>query len=84
MIGFSICTYCKHFVPLKKSKKEHSYCSAFPDGIPNEIIHSSKHNSHNKVIEGQAGTTVFECIDDDFAIDLINNKTLFNKSKKVV
>ena len=71
MINFSICGFCKHFVPLKKSVKVHSYCSAFPDGIPNEIIHSPKSDIHSKVLEGQAGTTVFECIDDDFARKII-------------
>jgi len=65
MINFSICTYCKYFVSIKKSKKGHSYCAAFPNGIPNEIIHSSKSNTHSKVLKGQVGTTVFECIDDD-------------------
>ena len=71
MINFSICTYCKHFVSIKKSKKGHSYCSSFPDGIPNEIIHSSKSETHSKVVKGQVGTTIFECIGDDFAKEII-------------
>jgi len=71
MINFSICTYCKHFVPIRKSKKEHSYCSAFPNDIPNEIFHSQKSETHSKVVKGQVGTTVFECVDDDFAKGII-------------
>ena len=65
MIGFSICTYCKHFVSIKKSKKGHSYCSAYPNGIPNNIIHSSSLSTHEKVISGQTGNTTFEYIDGE-------------------
>lgn len=58
------CMYCKHFVSIKKSEKGYSYCTAFPDGIPPEIFHSSKTDVHSKVLDGQVGNTVFECIDD--------------------
>jgi len=67
MITFSICVFCKHFVSAKKSEKGHSYCPAFPDGVPGSIIHSGKRNAHSQVVKGQVGTTVFECKDDDFA-----------------
>lgn len=50
-----ICTKCKHYC-LNGSGAEIG-CTAFPDGIPNEIIES---NNHNKPIKGQKNNLVFE------------------------
>jgi hypothetical protein len=42
-----ICIDCKHYIPDPNDDKP-MYCSAFPDGIPGEIIKSESdhHNSH--------------------------------------
>ena len=61
MIGISICVACKHFISIKKSEKGHSYCPAFPNGIPDNIMHRG---THDKVVSGQVGEYVFDCKED--------------------
>jgi hypothetical protein len=48
-----ICFNCKH------SKIGELGCAAFPDGIPEEILHKNK---HDKPIKGQINNIVFEDI----------------------
>lgn len=50
----SQCQRCQHF-------DEVDYCcSAFPDGVPDSILDGSK--THETVLEGQKGNTVFKKI----------------------
>ena len=48
----SSCASCKHF------KREDFYCSAYPNGIPDELLLGEEH--HNQVRKDQTGNTVFE------------------------
>jgi hypothetical protein len=47
-----ICFKCKHFREIEGG------CSAFPDGIPNEI--TSGENDHDKPLPDQKNNIVFE------------------------
>jgi len=46
-----ICFHCKHY------KKIAGGCDAFPDGIPDEILLSNK---HDKPLQEQKNTIIFE------------------------
>jgi len=48
----SQCAYCKHF------HADDYYCSAYPDGIPDELLRGTQ--KHNSPIKGQVGDTVYE------------------------
>ncbi|MGI6047923.1 MAG: hypothetical protein ACOYEG_07945 [Petrimonas sp.] len=56
------CAFCKHYISIKKSKKGRSYCVAFPEGVPPEIMHSW--GKHKTPVKGQLGKIVFECTDE--------------------
>jgi len=51
-----ICFDCKHFDDINGG------CKAFPDGIPDEILLTNKHNTP---LPGQGNDIVFEQINDD-------------------
>ena len=55
IIDNDVCLRCKHFWGFKS-------CSAFPDGIPDEIMHGD--NMHTKPLEGQENDIVFEPSND--------------------
>lgn len=48
----SQCAYCKHF------HADDYYCSAYPDGIPDELLRGTQ--KHNSPIKGQVCDTVYE------------------------
>ena len=48
----SQCAVCKHFV------EDDYYCSAYPDGIPDELLDGSQ--KHDKTRQDQTGSTIFE------------------------
>jgi hypothetical protein len=48
------CNSCKHYTGWAK-------CSAFPDGIPDQILEGK--NNHKKPLEGQGNEFVFIPID---------------------
>ena len=48
----SSCSSCKHF------RRDDFYCSAYPDGIPDELL--SGKEKHTEVRKDQIGNTVFE------------------------
>lgn len=51
IIDSDLCNNCSHFWGIDK-------CFAFPDGIPNEILHGD--NQHSKPLDNQNNDLVFE------------------------
>lgn len=52
----SRCLACKHFIEVTSDKM--IICKAYPKGVPNEV--RSMKFTHDKVLEGQKGTFVYE------------------------
>jgi len=55
------CAGCVWFFGYEEAKDKFT-CTAFPDGIPPEIMQGKK--KHNKVIKGQVGEAVWTEIPD--------------------
>lgn len=51
IIDSDLCNNCKHYWGIDK-------CFAFPDGIPNVILHGE--NQHTKPLDGQINDLGFE------------------------
>lgn len=51
-----VCNNCKHYRP----EADGFTCSAFPDGIPEEILLGI--NDHSEPMQGQTGSHVYEPI----------------------
>jgi len=56
-----LCLTCRHYKP-KRRRTDKSRCSAFPDGIPLEILNSTV--KHTEPYEGDNGIQ-YEAIDDN-------------------
>jgi len=61
MIGLMpVCLICKHF---NQDDYNGLTCSAFPEGIPDEIL--IKDNDHSKPLPDQDNDIVFEPVNED-------------------
>ena len=63
------CLYCKCGFVSRTDDDIWSYCKAFPNGIPIDIISGKVH--HHNVRQDQVGEYVFDCKEDSFYFNVL-------------
>lgn len=61
----AVCINCKH-------RKPYSTCTAFPKGIPDEILSGDNH--HTTPLKEQSNKIVFESVPEKFVVPILKSR----------